>query len=256
MKSRNVFGIKGLAGAAAIALGTLAGFEQAKATDMSAVDTHSGVLWAGVGFKEDVVAAYIGGVLAVNGDINSSGLQVRLSGTFVDYEFRSGFAPSGKADGELYRGNASLGYQIAMEAVRISLFAGVDVQDRDINPAAANDGRLKNEAGFFVSGRVASNTPGPFSMSVEGNYSTANSSYWTQAKLGYRFGSVKVGPEIGVLGNDVFDELRIGGNAEFGLLSNLLLQVNAGYAEKLSGGGSGGSGGDGAYGGGTLVFLF
>ena len=219
-------------------------------------DPISAAVWAGVGLKEDVVAGYTGGVLALNGDLGSTGFLLRASGLYVDYDFESGFAPGGVANGNFYRGDVSFGYQFVNDGLVFALFGGADFQNRDIDPAAADDGTLNDEIGFIVHGRFAADPEGPLALTLEGNYSTANDTFWTRAQTGFALGSFTVGPEVSYLGNDSYTEARFGAFSKFNLMSNTELQFRAGYAEQLTGEGSSNSGGDGAYGGATIVLLF
>lgn len=236
----------GIAAAAAAALTPLKDEARAQGAPTQAA------LWAGIGFLEDVFSVYGGGVWAYNGDLDAEGVLFRGNLLYVDYEFDTALAPGGDADGDLYRANASVGYQVVGNGVTASVFGGIDYQDYDISPSAADNGRLDDEVGFIVTGRLATNGPGQFPASVEGNYSTANDSYWARARVGYRHDTITIGPEFGVLGNDDFDAIRIGGHvsANFG---QYVLQVNGGYQDS-DGGGS--SGDDSAYGGVTAVLLY
>lgn len=245
---------------AAIGLAALLGFglPSAQAADLPQPynDTKSAAVWAGVGLKDDVIAGYAGGVFALNGDLGSTGILLRASGLYVDYDFNTALSPNGRANGDLYRVNGSLGYQIVGEAITWALFAGVDYQDRDINPGVANDGRLNDEAGFIVNARIATNGGSMFPLTLEGHYSTANNDFWARAQTGFDLASFTVGPEASILGNDAYTEARFGGYASWHISSDFDLQFRAGYAEQLSGAGGSNSGGDGAYGGASMVFTF
>ncbi len=233
------------------------GLQTANAADLSEPghDTKSAAVWAGVGLKKDVIAGYAGGVFAWNGDLGSSGLLLRTSALYVDYDFNTALSPSGRANGDLYRINGSIGYQMVGDGITWALFAGVDYQDRDISPSVANDGRLKDEAGFIVNARVATNGD-MIPLTLEGHYSTANNDFWARAQTGFDLAAFTVGPEVSILGNDAYTEARFGGYASWHVSSDFDLQFRAGYAEQLSGAGGSNSGGDGVYGGASVVFTF
>lgn len=215
-------------------------------------DTNSTALWIGVAFQEeDLWAVHAGGLWAANGDLDASGFLFRGQVLYVDYSFDTDDDDDG--DGQLARANASVGYQIGGDGFVASVFAGVDYQDVDQDPD--DDSELDDEVGLIVSGRVATNGPTVLPMSLEGNYSTANDTYWARARIGYSFGSLALGPEAGVLGDSGFDAFRIGGYAAVNLTDEVILELNAGYHDADGSGNSGGSE-DGVYGGATLVFVF
>lgn len=244
-------------GIAGMAIGTTLTTDQARAADVGPGGiggfTNSTAIWAGIGLLEDSFAAHAGGVWAANGDLDATGWMVRAQGIYVDFEFDTAATASGEADGELARANASLGYQWASPGMLASFFAGIDVQDVDYSPSAAG-GNLDDEVGLILTGRLATDHSAVYPMSLEANYSTANDSYWARGRVGYRFSSFDLGPEVAVLGSDGYDAFRIGGYAKTGL-GSAILELNAGYHDgDGTGGGSGGD--DSVYGGATIIFVF
>ena len=237
---------------ASLFLATLSYAAGANAADVTPepADTNSTALWIGIGLQEHTVAGYAGGVWAANGDLDASGFLFRGQLLYVDYSFDTDDNDDG--DGQLARANASVGYQIGGDGVIASLFAGVDYQDVDVDPG--DDSELNDEVGLIVTGRVATNGETTLPMSLEGNYSTANDTYWARARIGYRFDPISIGPEVAVLGDDGFDAYRVGGYAAFSM-GDVILELNAGYHDANGSDGSAGSE-DSVYGGATLVFVF
>jgi hypothetical protein len=220
----------------------------AGAADIEPVDTNSTVVWAGVAFEEsEAWAAHIGAVWAANGDLDSSGFLFRAQALYVGWEFD----PDG--DGEIGRGNLSVGYQFAGDGVVASVFAGIDYQDVDVDPDDDTD--LDDELGVIFTGRIATNGSTVLPMSLEGNYSTANDSYWARARIGYNFDWFTLGPELAVLGDEGLDAFRIGGYTAVNLSDGVILDLNAGYHDADGSANSRGSD-DGFYGGATVVFVF
>lgn len=219
-------------------------------------EPKSTVVWAGIGVLKDTVAGFAGGVWSPYGNLDATGILFRADLLYVDYEFSTGFAPSGKADGRLARGSASIGYQVAGDGYTASLFGGIDVQDRKIKPAVADNGRLNDDVGFIVSGRVATSGPTQYPASIDGKYSTANNDYWARVRVGYKLDGITIGPEGSVLGNDDFNAIRIGAYASLNLSEATILQVNVGnnFANKTNNNSA--SGKDSIYGGATILFLF
>jgi hypothetical protein len=216
------------------------------------VDTNSTVIWAGVAFEEsEAWAAHAGGIWAANGDLDSSGFLFRGQVLYVDWEFDRDNDDDG--DGQIARGNASIGYQFAGDGIVAAIFAGVDYQEVDVDPGGDTD--LDDELGVIVTGRLATNGPTDLPMSLEGNYSTANDTYWARARIGYSFDWLAVGPEFAVLGDTGLDAYRVGGYAALNLSDGVILEVNGGYHDADGSANDHGSD-DGAYGGATIVFVF
>ncbi|HEV8015053.1 MAG TPA: cellulose biosynthesis protein BcsS [Stellaceae bacterium] len=190
-------------------------------------------IWAGGAFKNHVSAAFAGGVFAANGTLDSDGLLFRGEYTYVGYDFTSALSSSGSAHGTLNRANAEVGYQLVRYGINSSLFVGPDYQDFNTTPSAAGNGKLSDKLGAMFVGRVARTDSPQIPASLEGNYSTANSTYWSKAKVGINFGQITVGPEIALLGNAAFDEARYGGYSAFTVVPGIILQGSLGYSQRL-----------------------
>ena len=226
------------------------------ATSQSASDVNSSVFWLGSDFKSNVDAGNIGGIYAFSGNLDAPGWLVRGQATYVGYDFSSPFAASGTAHGNFSDGSAAIGYQWVGNGFVASAFVGPDYQNYQINPAAASDPRVGDRWGAIFWGRVATAGGAQFPSAIDGQYSTANNSFWIRGRTGVRVGSFTFGPEAIGLGNVVYDEFRAGGYASYDLSRYVILQGDLGYADATRGENSaGGRGGSGVYGGVTLVFL-
>jgi hypothetical protein len=215
------------------------------------VDTNSTALWIGIAGQEDSYAVHAGGVWAANGDLDSSGLLFRGQVVYVDWEFDPDDGEDG--DGEIARVNGSIGFGFAGDGVAASIFAGVDYQDVDVDPGSDTD--LDSEIGLIVTARLATNGDTNVPMSLEGNYSTANDTYWARARIGYRFDWLSIGPEVIALGDNGLDAYRIGGYAALNVSDGVIVELNGGYHDANGSANNNGSE-DSVYGGATLVFVF
>jgi Cellulose biosynthesis protein BcsS len=219
-------------------------------------DVNSSVLWLGGDFKNDVDAGNIGGIYALSGNLDAPGWLVRGQFTYVNYDFNSPFSPTGSARGQFYEGSAAIGYQWTGNGFVASGLVGPDYENYNINPAAAATPGIGDRLGAAFFGRVATMGGAQFPSAIDGDFSTANNSYWVRGRTGARFGSLTLGPEAIALGNKVYDEVRGGGYASYDLSRNVILQGDLGYADATRGANtSGGRGGSGVYGGVTLIFL-
>ncbi len=222
----------------------------------SASDTNSSVIWFGGDFKNDVAAGNVGGIYAFSGNLDAPGWLVRGQFTDVGYDFSTSLGANGKGSGNFAEGSGAIGYQVIGNGLVASAFVGPDYQNYSIHPAAAASPNVGDRWGAIF---LAVSRPPPardFPSAVDGDYSTANNSFWVRGRTGVTFNTVTVGPEVMALGNNDFDEFRAGGYASYDLTSKLILQGDLGYADTLRlTNSSAARGGNGLYGGVALVFL-
>jgi hypothetical protein len=223
----------------------------------STSDTDSYVIWMGAGYKDQGEGGNIGGIYALNGNLGVSGWAVRGQFVYVDYRFPSTLSASGTANGTFTDGNASIGYQYVNDTFQASGFVGYDYQDTITSPAAAGNPAVGAQSGAIFSGRVANEGDKvKFPVEIDGSYSTAYNSFWARGRTGMNFGTYTIGPELIGMGDNFFDEARIGGYVTYKLSNHFILDLGSGYADALRGEGSpGGRGGSGVYVEGGLVFL-
>ncbi|NNF79629.1 MAG: cellulose biosynthesis protein BcsS, partial [Rhizobiales bacterium] len=151
--------------------------------------------------------------------------------------------------------DAMLGYQIVEGPVTFKAFAGVNWQNHDLKrtslltsggmaPAVAfpsgdpfNPVR-GDEVGFKGQLEVWAALGDAFNISAIGSYSTAFDSYWARGRVGYTLMSpVTIGPEVIVLGNERFDQVRVGGFVGLNL-DIVNLSFNLGHADDDNNGNS------------------
>lgn len=220
-----------------------------------AEDTTAAALWAGVSVKNETVAGYAGGVWSPAGNLDENGFLLRAQLLYVASDYKTGLSPTGKAESKLRGASASVGYNWVGDGASVSLFGGIDFQDRDVNPSVAYNGKLDDDLGFIFTGRIATNGDTMYPASIEGTYSTANETYWTRARIGVKRETITFGPEIAALGNSEYKALQTGAHVSFEL-DKTILQFNGGYDFSEKSGSASASGKDGAYAGATIVFLF
>lgn len=226
------------------------------ATNQAPSDVNSSVLWLGGDFKNDVAAGNIGGIYALSGNLDTPGWLVRGQFTYVNYDFNTALSASGNATGNLYQGSGAIGYQWVGNGFVASGLVGVDEEDYNINPAAAATPGLGNRLGAIFYGRIATTGGAQFPSAIDGDFSTAYNSFWIRGRTGVRFGSLTIGPEAIGLGNEFFDEARVGGYFSYDLTTKFIVQADLGYADATrSENNAAGGGGSGVYGGVALIFL-
>ncbi|MEL6422944.1 MAG: cellulose biosynthesis protein BcsS [Pseudomonadota bacterium] len=151
---------------------------------------------------------FIGGVMAVNGDINADGVLLRLSGLHGTYSYALG---AGENDVDVTAVDAMVGYQTFRDGLRLSGYIGVEHRDSDLALVDPNNPTQGDEVGAKVQLELATTAGTPLYLSLIGSYSTAFDTYWTRGRVGYDFGGFVIGPELMALGDEGFDQIRYGG---------------------------------------------
>ena len=210
---------------------------------------NSTVVWLGGESGKFGYIGYAGFVSAMNGDLGSDDLLLRMSGSFGEYQYDT---VGTEINIDNLSGDIMLGYQAITNEYIASIYAGVDFQKNTLTPSDPNNSTAGSEVGFKVQGELRLSGNEIAYLNLLGNYSTANSSYFTRARLGFNIGNgLSAGPEFVLLGNDEFDGNKIGGFVNGIQLGDLNMSINAGYA-KSDGRGSR----NGIYGGVAVSFLF
>jgi hypothetical protein len=217
-------------------------------------DTNSFVVWGDGDFKNQVESGNAGGIYAFNRNLDATGWLARAQFTYVAYGFPSALAASGTAHGSYADGAGAVGYQVVYHTWTASGFIGYDYQNFTTNPAAAATPGVGTQSGAIFFGRVATTGSAPFPSDIDGNYSTANNTFWVRGRTGVRFSNFRVGPEVAALGNNSYDELRTGGYVSYDVTKHFVIEADVGYSDVFRGANTLG-GSSGVYGGVTLVFF-
>jgi hypothetical protein len=164
--------------------------------------------WFGGDLSDDANYAYLGGVKALNNDLNTTGYLLRGSLGYGNYEYNNGVRG---IDGDNYNADFSVGYQHFFSAdTRLTGYLGLSYQDYDLSPKDPSSDVDDSKFGAKVGVDFLTKMTEKVSFGILGDYSTAYDTYWSRARVGYDFGPVTVGPEIVALGNESFDEQRYG----------------------------------------------
>lgn len=249
---KTVFG--GVSALAATVFGL--GVATAADPDMAPGGDHF-ILFTGIDAKEDSVFFYGGGIFAINGiDQNSLAIKGFIGGGDFDYTAQpSGVFPGGSVDGDSFTADVLGGYRAYFGGFQVGVYAGVNFQDitHSINVAGRPNVKARGDkAGFKIDAELNFSGQGPLYLDARGNYSTAFDTYWLRGRIGYNLGMFTIGPEGALLGNDDYDQARIGGFALFDLMdTGFSISLSAGYADV-----DGTTGQDSIYGSATVSTSF
>lgn len=194
----------------------------------AAQDSQSSFAIGGVDVSESGFYTYLGGGTRLGGDMDTSGPLVRVQ---VGYGEFDQVLPTGNVDGSVTAGNLMLGYQWVGMRTRVTGYAGVDFQDHDL-PATPLSPVAGSNWGAKAQLEVYSQPSDDVMLLGIGSYSTANDSYFVLGKAGVRVGgNLFLGPEAGTLGNERFDQWRVGGHLTGFQLGPVGVGASVGYVE-------------------------
>jgi len=188
------------------------------------------VFW-GLNGKEDAYFLYGGAVHALNGDLASEGYLLRGFVGFGEYDYRNSGIAGGKVDGDIVSLDASVGYQIFVDNMRLTGYVGVAFENNDLSPNDPGNSTRGDEVGVKLQGEIASVGLAPWHWSALASYGSANDSYWARVRVGYEVTQFIIGPEGLLMGNDEYDGQRIGGFITLPQLGAVSVSLSGGYAD-------------------------
>jgi hypothetical protein len=190
---------------------------------------------------------YAGGVSPMNGNLNVDGFLTRLSVGIGSFSYQT--TPGARQGVGQQQADAMVGYQLYLDAARLSVYGGVELQNYDNTDVAA----AIRGAQIGAKGQVELYSPiGPkFFGFALGTLSSNYTSYYTKAKIGYRITeAISFGPEGSAQGNSQYDQVSTGGAFGF-RVGRTEFYLSGGYVWDLrsqGGGGPSGPGSSGLYG--------
>ncbi|MEQ1662363.1 MAG: cellulose biosynthesis protein BcsS [Thiobacillus sp.] len=202
------------------------------ATVLAAGSAQAGstAIFVGIGGADDTMFSYLGGVHALGGDIDKTGVLLRGMVGYGEYDYDTTAVAGGSVEGEQVNAELAVGYQWVMPGSRVSLYAGVDYQEHDLSPNDVFNSVNGDETGGLIQAELET-TSGAWHGSLIGKYSSAYDSYWARGRVGYAMGGATFGPEVAVGGNEEYDETRYGAFVNFDLSSATAVSLSAGYRE-------------------------
>jgi hypothetical protein len=172
--------------------------------------------------------ASLSGTMAPAGTLSESGARIRIEANAGRYSYRSDAV--GPVNATRMQGAALAGYSFVWSQATLSAYAGIDLQNDTQSPVDPNNAVNGNSAGakFVVEG---STRPSDRTLLTGyASFSSNHDSYYARLQAGYRLTDrVYVGPEIGVLGDDFFNQWRIGAHVTGLAFGPVRVSASAGY---------------------------
>jgi hypothetical protein len=157
-------------------------------------------------------AAYSGaliGTIAPFTPMDRSGFRVRGSGILGTYTYNS--TTVGKVNGNLVGGAFLFGYEWVFKQATIALYGGAEVVNTTITPNDPNNQAKGTSAGFKIASDFYVTPTDTTMVAGVASYSTNFNSYYARLKFGMAFADhVYIGPEVGALGDNFFQQWRVG----------------------------------------------
>jgi hypothetical protein len=193
---------------------------------IAALTCGSGVALAGDSGSKDPISVfsgsdfsphsqyyYLGTIVPLYRDSATTQVVLRGYGSYNHYDYRN----PGKIDADEWQGDIMLGYQADFTRFTTAVYIGADFQDHRLFPDDPDNESRGSESGFKVAAEFETGEDSPFYFNLDGEYSTAFSSYWARTRIGYNAKFVTFGPEASVDGSVGYDSQRLGGFATFEL---------------------------------------
>lgn len=220
-----------VAAAICVAILAFAPLKSEAADPPAMTGARSSVAFWGFNAKEDAYYLYAGFVHALSGDIGQEGWLVKGVVGFGEYDYKSLAVAGGDVDGDTTQLEASVGYQMFTDAMRLSGYVGVVWEDHDLSPNDPTNSTQGDEFGVKLQAEAVTLASSPLYAGLMGSYASPNDGYWVRGRLGYRLGGIVIGPEGLLMGNDEYDGQRIGAFIGGFNLGSLNVSLSGGYAD-------------------------
>jgi len=182
------------------------------------------------GTSQRAVSGALIGTIAPFTPLDRTGLRIRLAGVGGVYNYLSSTPGLGRVHGSLEDGSFMVGYEWVTKKATIALFGGLEVMNSSLSP---NDpaNTVKGLRGGFKMGVDFYVTPTDFTMvSGVAYYSTNHNAYYGRLKFGMAIADqLYIGPEVLALGDDFYQQWRIGGHVSGIRFGALQMGVSGGF---------------------------
>ena len=201
------------------------------ATSSHAAGPQATKAWGGLIASNDAAYLYAGAAHAWHGNLDKDDVMLRVSAGRGWFHYDSDAFPGDAVEADKLDADIMLGYQkFLTPQQRFTIYAGFDSQKTDLSPEDTNNPTRGTERGFKTQLEFVS--PITAGLNFDGTlaYSTANNYYYTSLRAEAPQNGYTFGPEVVALGNESFDQQRLGGFVNFLNVKGMDIGLNAGYA--------------------------
>jgi hypothetical protein len=183
--------------------------------------------------------ASVGATMPLSRTLDVSGSRLRLEGLAGTFKFDSSVTGD-RIKGEQEGGSILAGYEWKSPGTSLAVYGGLEVRDSQFSPQEAGVAAPGVHQGLKTTIEYYTALSERSMLFAYGSYSTIYNAYYGQVKLGIApAGGVYIGPEFAMLGDDYYQQWRIGGHLTGLQLGGLQFGISAGYQlDKTGQGGS------------------
>lgn len=188
------------------------------------------VTFAGFDVSKSSYGGLAGAIIAPVNDLDTSGLRFFVLGEAGTYKYP---VDPGSIRGTYTSGDLLVGYAFEGDNYSINLLAGGNAANHMLSAIDVEN----SVQGTAFGGKVRADAwvnPTPKTLVYgEADYSTAFRTYYAKAKLGYDVTNDKqifIGPEVAALGNERFDQWRLGAHVTQLKIGKIQADISGGYA--------------------------
>lgn len=195
------------------------------------------------------------GTIAPFAPMDRSGMRVRLGALAGRYTYTAinpmPFVPlnpnvypvwspyQAQINGAFINGSVLMGYEWVTARATVGLYAGVEAVSNSISPDDPNNTAKGARVGFKLSTDFYVTPTDDMMISGVASYSTNFNSYYGRLKFGFALADrIYIGPEVGALGDNFFQQWRIGGHVSGLRFGMMQFGASVGYLnDRVRGGG-------------------
>jgi opacity protein-like surface antigen len=177
------------------------------------------------------VDGWVGALYAPTTDLDSYGPRIYVLGGSGYYKYNS-TQTGAPIKGVYETGDVLGGWGLEGHNYSVNLLAGLNVENHSLSQADPDNPVDGARVGAKVRADGWINPTAQTLIYEEGEYSTVFNSYYTSAKVGYDiFGNtgVFIGPEVTAMGNDRYDQGRVGAHVTQLKFGKIQMDISGGY---------------------------
>lgn len=159
---------------------------------------------------------YLGGVHALNRNLDSDGWLLRFVGGGGRYDYDTTGVPGGRVSADQSALQLGGGYQWADSARKAAIYVSADWQDHKLAPNDLGNSIRGSKSGLALQGEWKTAGTGN-RLDMIGQVSTVFGSYWLRGRYGFAAGALHIGPELVATGNREYRGSKLGAYLEWPL---------------------------------------
>jgi len=173
--------------------------------------------------------AGVTGTMALADTLRESGARLRVDGLAGSYDYRIREAGT-RVRGEQVEGSALVGYEWVWRDAALAGYVGLNVRDNRLSVPDPTNSVVGTAVGVKSVLEAYANPTDATMVSAYGSYATDHRAYYGRFKGGFAlFDRTFLGPEVTFLGDDFFNQWRVGAHLTGFQIGMLKFAVAAGY---------------------------